>query len=69
MRRLPLPLLLLLAALTGFGGWLVAAAIAHVWADHTRLHQIWELEVQRAQQAQAQQQQGPPPPPAPAGGS
>lgn len=52
MAKLRLPLLALAALLLGALGWLVTGAVAHLYLDHQRLDQVWELELRRAQAAQ-----------------
>ena len=63
MRRFGLFMWLAVGAafLAGVLGWLLMTGVGHVVADHTKLHQMWDLEIQRAQQAQ----QGPLPTPLP----
>lgn len=55
-----------LALLLGVVGWLAATTAGHLWTDHAALHQIWDLELRRAQAAQGAQGAPPSLPPAPA---
>jgi hypothetical protein len=41
-----------ISLLAGFGGVLVALACLHLYQDHTNLHALVNLELQRAQAAQ-----------------
>jgi len=48
-----------LAVVAGGTGWLIMFSAWHLYQDHDRLHQIWNLELQRA--AAIQQLPAPPP--------
>ncbi len=43
---------ILVGVAAGTAAWVLLTLVAHVWEDHSRLHQIWDLEVRRAQAVQ-----------------
>lgn len=58
-------LVILLGLFVGVAGWMSMNTAWHLWEDHTRLHQLYELELRRAQAQQAAPVASPPPVQAP----